>query len=136
MKKIRFERAINKLQRAFFDGEIEKGCVKTCVMGILCNGDHEWVFFLPDMYEGLDSLKKANESIQETGYKWEGELEKVEKAFGENAFIYYYAYKLYAREEIDSDLFNGLMAVVDVLCDIDNLSDEVREETKKMFVKD
>ena len=68
--------------------------------------------------------------IDASGYSWR-ELAKIEAAFesmaeyddGDNDI------------NIDQSMFNGLMAVVDVLAEIHEISLETTNETKKLFVK-
>jgi hypothetical protein len=66
----------------------------------------------------------ANRLIEASGYTME-ELARVELAF-ETAPV---------GESDDEWMFNGLMAVVDVLADINGISLEEREESKLMFVR-
>lgn len=71
----------------------------------------------PGYYRG-----EAKEQIDSTGYTWQ-ELAVIEKAF---EFQNYHG--------SDADGYKGLMAVVDVLCEIHEC-EEVKEETKALFIK-
>jgi len=74
-------------------------------------------YLRPDSYRGI-----AKEQIDSTGYTWR-QLAKVEKAF-ESA-------KYGANE--DDYMFNGLMAVIDVLAEIHGIDLTVRESAKVPF---
>jgi hypothetical protein len=67
----------------------------------------------------------VKEQIKATGYKWQ-ELAKIEFAF-EAAD--------YGSGE-DEWMFNGLMAVVDVLAEIHNVDLSEKESAKSLFIKD
>lgn len=66
----------------------------------------------------------AKAEIDATGYNWE-ELSRIENAFE-------MAPKGSSKDE---HMFNGLMAVVDVLADIHGIDLERKEEAKSLFVK-
>lgn len=67
---------------------------------------------------------KAKQQIDATGYTWQ-ELAQVEYAFER-------APTGNSREE---RMFNGLMAVIDVLCEIHKINEEVKVATKELFFK-
>ncbi len=71
----------------------------------------------------------AIDNVNVTGYSVE-ELARVEFAFETNTIISYQNYFKYTRNEIMEDQYNGLMAVVDVLCEIEGLNST---EYKKAF---
>lgn len=71
------------------------------------------------MYRGW--VKKQ---IDVTGYKWQ-DLAKIEHAFECANF----------GESKADWMFNGLMAVVDVLCEIHGMNEEEKKESKALFVK-
>lgn len=66
----------------------------------------------------------AKEQIDSTGYTWY-ELARVEVVFEMTGRKY----------EGEEKMFQSLLAVVDVLAEIDNIDLSVAEETKKLFVK-
>lgn len=72
--------------------------------------------------EVLNQSPRANLHIKSTGYTWE-ELAKIEWAF-ENV-----------KGKKTKKMFNGLMAVVDVLADIHGIDLKAKEEAKALFVK-
>lgn len=75
-----------------------------------------------DAYEG-----EAKDQIDSTGYTWR-QLAKVEKAF-----------ELHSDDHTglpeDEAMFNGLMAVVDVLAEIHNIDLTAKESAKLLFIK-
>jgi hypothetical protein len=68
------------------------------------------------IYEG-GYKGEAKEQIDSTGYTWE-ELAQVEFTF----------------EKTQGNMFTKLMAVVEVLCNIEGFNDEIIKETKELFV--
>ncbi|PIQ22619.1 MAG: hypothetical protein COW65_02130 [Cytophagales bacterium CG18_big_fil_WC_8_21_14_2_50_42_9] len=67
---------------------------------------------------------KAKEQIDATGYAWQ-ELALLETAF-ERAPL---------GKNSEERMFNGLMAVVDALCQIHETAAEIKQATKELFVK-
>lgn len=152
----RFDRAIKALVSAFFDATLAKSNCAACAVGNIvgeaigtpkddivksmdCNTDYmseniEWanVFCSSDGYQMIRSEKymgDAKKQIDATGYLWR-QLAKVEEAFEGNTIIRCRHYHRYTKQEIMADQFNGLMAVVDVLCEIEGYDPE---PYKKMF---
>jgi hypothetical protein len=82
------------------------------------------------MYHNSFNNYEVVECIRPTGYSVL-ELAKVEKAFETNTKIHYNLYSEYTREQILQDQFNGLMAAVDVLCEIEGIEDAT--EYKQLF---
>ncbi len=80
-----------------------------------CGSQH----FLLREYEG-----EAKRQIDSTGYSPE-ELAKIERAFEYDT----------DDDTRDERMFNGLMAVVDVLAEIHNISLEEKQQAKGLFVK-
>jgi len=66
----------------------------------------------------------AKEQIDATGYSWQ-KLALLEAAF-ERAPL---------GKTSEERMFNGLMAVVDTLCQIHEMAEEVKQATKELFVK-
>ncbi len=136
----RFNNAISKLVKAFFDGSIRKGHCCSCAMGVICNENKKWnrVFYTDSTLnhrqyqypaEYKDESKKV---IDETGYSWQ-ELAKVEYSFEVNAKIDSYDYFLHGKGKVMKDIQTGLMAVVEKLCEIENID---TAEYKKYFEYD
>jgi hypothetical protein len=150
----RFDRAIQALISAFFDGTLIKADCRACAVGNMvassigqkldpkklididykCELRH-WahVFVSKPTYQVLKPEcygGKAKMLIDSTNYTWQ-ELAKVEKAFEDNTKINGSMYRRHSKDEIMQDQYNGLMAVVSVLCGIEGI--ENQEEYKEMF---
>jgi hypothetical protein len=139
-----FNHTVNVLVNAYMNDKLQHGICDACAVGNivmaccnkpgridLCNG---WptVFVtggnhqqkrMPIFYEG-----EAKRQIDATGYTWQ-ELARIEKAFE------FHDTDSFDPEDADEAMFNGLMAVVDVLADIHGIDLTVREEAKALFVK-
>lgn len=88
---------------------------KYCTSGVA-----EWFAYLTHR---SDNGGVALKEIEATGYSVE-EIRMIEAAF-----------EHIPGHGEDTDGYNGLMSVVDVLADIHGIDLSVREETKKLFVK-
>lgn len=154
MKTATFENSVNVLVKAYFDGTLEHGNCHACAVGNLvtqacgftykkaygvgvglmgCNilWSHRDSYYEPDdsklsWYAVVKVGKKSLEGLRQVeavGYSID-ELKRIEEAF----------------ESVDwlsnDRMFDGLMAVVDVLADIHGISLEAKEEAKAMFVKE
>lgn len=60
--------------------------------------------------------------VDPTGYSVI-DLAKVENVFENNTKIHISEYNFRSKEDVEQDQYNGLMAVVEVLCEIDNIED-------------
>lgn len=151
----RFDNAIKALVQAFFDETLAKGNCAACAVGnmvasawgqkvgsdlreVACGpiNNSSWnnLFTTSDgvQFKGLSFINSDDDgelAIYPTGYSAE-ELAKVEYAFETNTSLEWRHYRVSHKSEIMEDQFKGLMAVVDVLCEIDNI-DPV--PYKKMF---
>jgi len=135
----RFQNAVNKLIKSFFNETLTKGKCTRCAVGNIC-GSWEWsVLFETDPNtneqdtSGLNRSKfmpeqfeTALKQIYDTNYTPE-ELAKVEYVFETNTKIAYldYEYNQCTHEEFIQDQFNGLCAVIDVLCEFEGQDPEV-----------
>lgn len=152
--KLRFDRAIKALVSAFFDGTLAKGDCAACAVGNMVAAgygkkvfiDDENEFYCPthnqswadvfissllgNHFEISNYTGLAKENIDITGYSVL-ELSLVEIEFEKNTFIYIDEYCLHTKEQIMQDQYNGLMAVVEVLCEIEGI--ENVSEYKEMF---
>lgn len=155
----RFERAVQALVSAYMNDTLEKGNCSACAVGNICaaaigvnvvkreqvEGNQtlfQWdtrIPFWDDVFcTPLNSSTQiidpdsyfgpAKTQIDATGYSWE-DLAKVEQAFERSTKIVFRS--AYTPSEIDADQFNGLMAVVDVLCEIEGIADAA--EYKALF---
>lgn len=128
--KAKFENSVSILVQAFFRGTLEPESCKTCAVAHLISRDRKYEFYQygKNWYSALMSDKPDfnHPDIVITGYSPE-ELLKIEGAFmfrnGE--------WRIYG----DTDVFSRLMCVVDCLADIHGISLDVKEESKKLFVK-
>lgn len=139
MKTATFESSVNVLVKAFLNGTLEHTNCEACAVGNLVGG-HWWRYlFITDgheqyFYEEKDEnyggndftyrRKKGLELIEKSGYDIV-QLAKIEFAF-ETA---------HKGNTDDEWMFNGLMAVVNVLAQIHNVDLSVRESAKQLFVK-
>lgn len=162
----RFEKAYNALYNAFMNDTLAKGTCTACAVGnivadamgakvysqedmnsirFLCSDDNYWWqrMFVTSS-EGQKIRKISEDSnvkylrkkiLNLTGYTWR-ELAKVEKAFEENTKIPFDKYNHYTPEQIMEDQFKGLMAVMDVLIELDNIKQgsSYKETFKNKFI--
>jgi len=135
----RFENAVDQLIEAFFNETLTKGKCDRCAVGNIC-GSGEWAhLFMTEDHNGLQSRNGLNMSkkfpemykdsldvVYETGYSPE-ELAKVENVFEMNTTISYFDHmrKRCTHKELIQDQFNGLCAVIDVLCEFEGEDSEV-----------
>jgi len=147
----RFEKAYNVLLKAFMNDTLASGTCAACAVGNIiadamggvirkndennfkCNIDNEWwtnVFVTGS--DGDQTIYKVKDDgdikvyrkrmFELTGYKWD-ELAKVEKVFEKNNDIKHCYYDEKTEQEIMEDQFNGLMAVMDVLIELDKVEE-------------
>jgi hypothetical protein len=152
-----FNHTINILVQAYVNNTLKKGDCRACAVGnilgtprwsalfVTCSledGGKRQITALPGCVlinwanriiqvpicalteQDAKRIEEAREAIIASGYTIE-ELARVENAFelapeGNNR---------------DEAMFNGLMAVVDVLADIHGIDLKQKEETRKLFVK-
>lgn len=89
---------------------------------VFCTIENGYQIIRSNKYEGL-----AKEQIDSTGYSRQ-DLARIEEAFE-------YHNHTYTRLDEDQAMFEGLMAVVDVLADIHGINLEAKESAKALFVK-
>ena len=141
MNSNRFSSAITALVNAFYNETLDKGSCTKCAVGNIVHhslnkinpeltgfaGEWTKVFMTPigfteqittpDRYYGTSKAV-----IDSTNYSWQ-ELALVEKAFESNT----------KQGDLSIDnMYNGLMAVVDVLCEIEGIEST---NTKELFSK-
>lgn len=152
----RFNKAYDVLVQAFFNGTLAKGDCKCCAVGNIVAGaygatieihegtatcsmiNHLWkALFCTSWgiqakrvpYYGKTYIEEALYSIEATGYS-EEELAKVEYAFETNTNIHIEDYCKNSEQDILEDQYNGLCAVFDVLCELDNIPKEPKYSNK------
>ncbi len=148
----RFNRAINALVTAFFNETLAKGTCAACAVGNIvahaygqkindinkatvdCDGisNQAWKRLFMTNSSNKQSLypfgtddkfiEEALSLISKTDYNM-FELAKVEYAFEINTNMWFNTYKCYTKEQIMEDQYKGLMAVVDVLCELDGIEE-------------
>lgn len=146
-----FEHSVNVLVKAYVNDTLQHGNCWACAVGnLICEAkgyhylnnawysqEHKTIigtnwpaFFMTDAISKKQSpsvchnAKIGLQEIESTGYSTE-ELARIEFAF-ETAPI---------GVTLDDYMFNGLMAVVDILADIHHVDLKQREGAKAMFVK-
>ena len=139
-----FDKTVDVLVKAYLNDTLEKGSICGCAVGNLVvdslglvigkhwiSGRVGWVgkraswWYIFSTTEGVQRIEpqqyeinsNAKEQIDSTGYTWQ-ELARVEFAF-----------------ETKKTIFDGLMAVVDVLADIHKIDLTVKENKKLLFNK-
>lgn len=140
MGSTRFENAISALVKAFFDGSLRKGDCTACAVGnitgtaswanvfVTAIGSKKQVWYgdmVAQAYGGIDHIESM--CLNSSGYSLK-ELAKVEFAFESNTKLFPTC--AFSHDLIMQDQYNGLMAVVDVLCKIEGIESA---EYKKMF---
>lgn len=155
----RFNNAIDALVKAYLNDTLAKGNTCACAIGnmiahsmgrkVMEDPDPDYMFTWgnacprwQDVFSTrgngaqcisvTDYRGEAKRQIDATEYAWQ-ELARIEKAFENATSIHYAARQRYTPAEIDADQYNGLMAVVDVLCEIEGIADST--EYKALFAK-
>jgi len=160
----RFKNAYDALIKAFFEGTLAKGHCYACACGnIIRYATNEPIQIKNGKvfgYEGSARLwsllivtgkpgeqhynhrdlpqevikQIEDEVIRMTGYN-AIEFGMIEEAFESNTRKHINRYPYLNESEILNDQFNGLMAVVDVLLELDNMKDEGYKESFKAHPK-
>jgi hypothetical protein len=116
----RFDEAVSKLYNAFHDGTLNAMDCEACAVGNICNNNGHWddlpvfqstVKWGNDMEPSQLQLKKAKRVIKESGYS-EKELIEIEIIFLKSCEF---------SKGTKEQQFNGLCAVVEYLCELDNI---------------
>ncbi len=153
----RFEKAYNALYKAFMNDTLAKGTCAACAVGNIvadamgakvykkgyefeCDIHNGWwsKFFVTIENEQEIKHQRADPDYWRlkklTGYSIE-ELAKIEFAFETNTKIRFFNYPFMTEEKIMEDQFNGLMAVMDVLIELDDVNEgeKFKETFKNKF---
>ena len=147
----RFEKAYNALLKAFMDDTLAKGTCTACAVGnivadamgtkvvrvspsyFVCNRNNNfWSdLFVTDAFFNKQKIYNEKSSRAKyikarlkklTGYSWK-ELAKIEHVFETNTKVSKGFYPLIDEKEIMEDQFNGLMAVLDVMIELDEIKE-------------
>jgi hypothetical protein len=141
----RFKNAIDALVHAFFNDTLAKGDCAACAVGNMVAWSYGFKKSTPldrfDVDEIVDSScwgpavwwgrnARSLEVALKTGYSAD-ELKRIEAAFEANTCIRLEEYPYLSKKTICEDQHNGLMAVLDVLCEIEGIGDP--SEYKELF---
>lgn len=143
----RFDLAINTLVKAYMKGTLAKGAACGCAVGNIVasanslsiekqvgmwtwsNGRlSSWDKVFSTHSNGTQDINLtaysnlAKEEIDSTGYSWQ-ELAKIEHAFERATQIWFNRYAKLPAKEIEADQYNGLVAVFNVMCEIESIAD-------------
>lgn len=153
----RFNKATDALYNAFFNGTLAKGnCLKCAVGNIVSSclgavnendayekGAWKWKRLFYTNEKGQQNPKnnylenaitEALKIISYTGYT-EDELAKIEYAFETNTKINHEDYFQYSTQETLEDQYNGLVAVFDVLLELEGIENNGHKEKLKTHPK-
>lgn len=138
--KATFENSVNVLLQAYLRDELEHLNCRACAVGNLIahangyrytSGLFGWIDKNGNKVEEswFDSIigvqtKESWSQCKSTGYSIP-QVRKIERAFEEAD----------QGKSVDDWMFNGLMAVIDVLAEIHNIDLSVKEEYKNPFIK-
>jgi len=118
----RFENAIDKLVKAYFQGTLQSGSCERCAVGNIC-GFGGWYDALANIREdrklGVNDIK-AIECVEEASGYSINEINEIEKAFECNNI-----------HDTEEHQYKVLCAVFEKLCELDGITDP--EPYKKML---
>lgn len=120
----RFNRAIEKLYAAFHDGSLNPECCRQCAVGNICDNTDTWKHLTTAHGSGkLSYLGYLNETLGRKIYGFKpSELLKIETAFLKACGYAIPFKKSTGPNKLTKDhLFDGLVAAVDALCEIENI---------------
>lgn len=135
----RFNRAVAALVKGYLNGTLAKGTCAACACGNIVaaslgetiergifSSAYRWStakdYSAWGVYvRGVDHLI-GEQQVVATGYSRE-EFALIEKAFEFNTSIWHYEYGAHTPEQIDADQYNGLVAVFNLLCELDGIAD-------------
>lgn len=143
----RFKNAVDSLVSAFFKDELTKGSCSNCALGCIIAHSFQLnnivdvpVNFWKEAFITSENIQIVNSKyfdhlfllkmVESTQYSID-EMMRIEYAFETNTLINWDLLAQKSNDEILQDLFNGLMAVVEVLCEIDRI--EMDTAFKQMF---
>lgn len=123
---IRFDKAIKKLYLAFHNGYLNPECCKQCAVGNILDNKDFWKHLSDD--HGSLQLNYTGRVHQNLGRRFNGyaplELMQIEAEFlkGCGYQLPFHHKNKRPKNPTNKDiLFNGLCAVVEILCQFDNI---------------
>lgn len=148
----RFKKSYDALIKAYFEGTLAKGTCLACAcaniiadaqggkisqlppdkngrVNFICDTNNSFwseIFICGEPTSFVDEpfIESSKQDLLDlTGYSWE-EMMLVERAFESTCRLNNTHYGHCTQQEILKDQFNGLSAVVDVLCELDNIPNE------------
>ena len=132
----RFENAIKKLYLAFHNGYLNPECCKQCAVGNILDNKDFWKH-LSDEHGSL-KLNYTGRVHQNLGRRFNGysplELMQIESVFLKGCGYELPFHHTHRKPENPTDkdiLFNGLCAVVELLCDFDGIENVM--DYRKLF---
>ncbi|MDQ6481615.1 hypothetical protein [Dyadobacter sp. LHD-138] len=143
----RFKNAVDSLVSDFFKDELTKGSCSKCALGRIVahsfnqnNITDVPVDFWKEAFVTSERIQTVNikyfdhefllKTVESTQYSIE-EMMRIEYAFESNTQISWDLMANKSSNEILKDRYNGLMAVVEILCEIDGI--ENATDFKQMF---
>ena len=156
--KATFENSVNVLVKAYFNDTLQHGSCSACAVGNLIADSMGFTFekmdrdidgfLMWDQYDHAVNLcrpnwqlvfqtsPRGNNRINETSYKGDSKIQIDSTGYTwRQLAIIEYKFERATGNTKDERMFNGLMAVVDVLAEIHGVSLEVKESAKLQFVK-
>ncbi len=136
----RLEQAITKLYTAFYNNHLNPECAKQCAVGNICDNTDSWKH-LSDRH-GSTQLNYVGLVNQNLGKRFFGysplELLKIEAAFLKSC-----GYSLPLRHDgikpenptDDDTLFMGLSAVIELLCELDDVKNMMNQYIDLLHLK-
>jgi hypothetical protein len=132
-----FNETVTILVKAYMNDTLEHADCEACAVGNIIAAR------CPDIYEkdpgawfdpmhGQKQLAKLQ--IASTGYSYE-DVMKIEHAFENCEKPEHMKDTIWGNWKDPEWMFNGLMAVVDVLCEIHGMNETEKTEAKSLFVK-
>jgi len=117
----RFDSAVVKLYTAFHNGELNAMDCKMCAVGNMCDNDDSWIYtfetntgYSKSEIENIESIFMCG-SISDFTRKWSG------KPNIKGCFTGYGWDAEYVNKNNEDLLFIALCAVVEYLCELDNI---------------
>lgn len=143
-----FNHTIGGLVKAYLNGTLKHGDCDACAVGNIVGGSHWQYFFMTVIFSDTRMEQMLNYSkLEKTGLEWRMVRAEGQKLISDSGYTkkelarIEWAFETAPRNcstlegENEEWMFNGLMAVVDVLADIHGISLEAKEKSKLLFVK-
>ena len=122
----RFTDAVSKLYNAFHKGELDAMDCEFCAVGNICNNNWDWAVFtgystsyglLNIEYATTEEIRLGYKAVSGSGYS-PTHIVNIEKSFLDGMGAKGYSYGFTQNKE---NQFKGLCAVIEYLCELDNI---------------